>query len=324
MNIVIRGLLAVCAALWLGVAAAQKTSYPTKSIRFIVAFQPGESADILARAMEPLLSERLRQPVVVENQPGKNGSMGIETVAKAAPDGYTIGLAGAGALAVNASLYPNMPYAAQTDLAPVTRVAEFPFLLVANPKLPAATLEELVALAHAKPGEMLLGFGGNGTMSHLAGELFKLTAKVQMVNVPYKGSAAVASDAAAGKLSLALIEVAAALPYVKTGKLKAVAVTSAKRVFAAPDAPSFAEAGFAGYAASDWLGIVVPAATPAAIIGRLNTDIVATLKRAEVRDRIVAAGAEPAPSTPAELGALMRAEAAKWAEVVRASGARPD
>jgi tripartite-type tricarboxylate transporter receptor subunit TctC len=324
MNFVIRGLFAVCAALWLGAAAAQKTAYPTKSIRFIVAFHPGEPADLLARAMVPLLSERLRQPVVVENQPGKNGSTGIETVAKSAPDGYTIGLGGAGALAINSSLYPDMPYAPQTDLAPVSRVADFPFLLIANPKLPAATLADLIALARAKPGEMLLGFGGNGSMSHLAGELFKLTAKVQMVNVPYKSSAAVATDAAAGKLSLALIEVAAAMPYVKAGKLKAVAVTSAKRVFAAPDAPSFNEAGLPGYVATDWLGIVVPAATPAAIVGRLNTDIVATLTRAEVRDRIVAAGAEPAPSTPAELGALIRAETAKWAEVVRVSGARPD
>jgi tripartite-type tricarboxylate transporter receptor subunit TctC len=324
MNFLIRGLFAACAALWLASAEAQQSSYPTKSIRFIVAFPPGDSADALARAMVPLLSERLKQQVVVENRPGQNGSTGIEVVAKSAPDGYTIGLGGAGALATNASLYPNMPYAPQTDLAPVTRVADFPFLLIANPKLPVATLEELVALARSKPGEMLLGFGGNGSAAHLAGELFKLMAKVQMVNVPYKSSAAVATDAAAGKLSLAMIEISAALPYVKAGKLKAVAVTSAKRVFAAPDAPSFAEAGLAGYVAMDWLGIVVPAATPSGIVGRLNTDIVATLKRAEVRDRIVAAGAEPAFSTPAELGALMRSEAAKWAEVVRISGAHAD
>jgi len=324
MNFAVRGLLAACAALWFVAAQAQQSTYPTKSIRFIVAFPPGDSADVLARAMVPLLSERLKQPVVVENRPGTNGSTGIEVVAKSAPDGYTIGLGGAGALATNASLYPNMPYAPQTDLAPVTRVADFPFLLIANPKLPVATLEELVALARSRPGEMLLGFGGNGSAAHLAGELFKLMAKVQMVNVPYKSSAAVATDAAAGKLSLAMIEIAAAQPYVKAGKLKAVAVTSAKRVFAAPEAPSFAEAGLPGYVATDWLGIVAPAATPASIIGRLNADIVATLKRAEVRDRIVAAGAEPAPSTPAELGALMRAEALKWAEVVRLSGAHAD
>jgi len=274
--------------------------------------------------MEPVLSERLRQPVVVENRPGTGGSSGIDTVAKSAPDGYTIGLGGAGALAVNASLYPKMPYHPLTDLAPVSRIAYFPFLLLAGTKMPAATLEEVIALARAKPGEMLLGFGGNGSATHLAGELFKLMAKVQVVNVPYKTTAAAAADAAAGKLPLALVDVASALPYVKAGKAKAIAVTSAKRVFAVPDAPSFAEAGLAGYEATDWLGIVAPAATPAAIVGRLNTEILAALKRAEVRDRMVAAGAEPAPSTPAELGALMRAEATKWAEVVHISGARPD
>ena len=324
MTFAIRGLLAVCAALGCATASAQQTSYPAKSIRLIVAFPPGDAADVLARAMEPVLSERLRQPVVVENRPGTGGSSGIDTVAKSAPDGYTIGLGGAGALAVNASLYPKMPYHPLTDLAPVSRIAYFPFLLLAGTKMPAATLEEVIALARAKPGEMLLGFGGNGSATHLAGELFKLMAKVQVVNVPYKTTAAAAADAAAGKLPLALVDVASALPYVKAGKAKAIAVTSAKRVFAVPDAPSFAEAGLAGYEATDWLGIVAPAATPAAIVGRLNTEILAALKRAEVRDRMVAAGAEPAPSTPAELGALMRAEATKWAEVVRISGARPD
>jgi len=324
MTFAIRGLLAVCAALGCAAASAQQTSYPAKSIRLIVAFPPGDAADVLARAMEPVLSERLRQPVVVENRPGTGGGSGIDTVAKSAPDGYTIGLGGAGALAVNASLYPKMPYHPLTDLAPVSRIAYFPFLLLAGTKMPAATLEEVIALARAKPGEMLLGFGGNGSATHLAGELFKLMAKVQVVNVPYKTTAAAAADAAAGKLPLALVDVASALPYVKAGKAKAIAVTSAKRVFAVPDAPSFAEAGLAGYEATDWLGIVAPAATPAAIVGRLNTEILAALKRAEVRDRMVAAGAEPAPSTPAELGALMRAEATKWAEVVHISGARPD
>jgi tripartite-type tricarboxylate transporter receptor subunit TctC len=274
--------------------------------------------------MVPLLAERLRQQVVIENRPGANGSDGIDLVAKAAPDGYTVGLGGSGALATNASLYPKMPYDPVKDLAPVTSIAHFPFLLVAPPKLPAATLEELIALARAKPGEMLLGFGGNGTATHLAGELFKLMAKVQMVNVPYKGHAPAAADAANGKLSLAVVDVASALPHVKAGRLKALAVTSAKRVFAAPDAPAFAEAGLPGYEAGDWLGIVVPVATPSAIIGRLNSDFVATLKRAEVRDRIIAAGAEPAPSTPVGFGALIAAEVVKWSEVVQISGARGD
>jgi len=324
MNSVTRGLLALCAALWLAPAAAQQSTYPTKSIRFIVAFQPGESADVLARAMVPLLSERLRQPVVVENRPGANGSAGIDLVAKSAPDGYTLGLGGSGALATNASLNPKLPYDPVKDLAPVTSVAYFPFLLIAHPQLPATTLAELIALARSKPGEMLLGFGGNGTATHLAGELFKLMAKVQMVNVPYKGNDAAAADTVNGKLMLAIVDVGAALPHVKAGKLKAIAVTSAKRVFAAPDAPTFAEAGLPGYAATDWFGIVVPAATPNAIVGRLNADFVATLKRAEVRDRIIAAGAEPAPSTAVGFGALIGAEVVKWSEVVQISGARAD
>lgn len=324
MKLVTRGLLAVCAALSIAPAAAQQPTYPTKSIRFVVAFAPGEPGDVLARAMVPLLAERLRQPVVIENKPGGNGSEGIDLVAKAAPDGYTIGLGGSGALATNSSLYAKMPYNPVTDLAPVTSIAQFPFLLVAPPTLPAATLEELMALARAKPGEMLIGFGGNGTATHLAAELFKLMAKVQMVNVPYKGDGAAAADAANGKLSLALVDVQSALPHVKSGKLKALAVSSAKRVFAAPDAPTFAEAGLPGYEAGDWLGIVVPVTTPGAIVARLNGDFVAALKRAEVRDRIIAAGAEPAPSTPVGFGAVIAAEVVKWSEVVQLSGARGD
>ena len=324
MRFATRGLLALCAMLCVAPAAAQKSTYPTKSIRFVVAFAPGEAADVLARAMVPLLAERLRQQVVIENRPGANGSDGIDLVAKAAPDGYTLGLGGSGALATNPSLYAKMPYDPVKNLAPVTSIAHFPFLLVAPPKLPAATLEEAIALARAKPGEMLLGFGGNGTATHLAGELFKLMAKVQMVNVPYKGDSRAAADAVNGKLSLAVVDVASALPHVKAGKLKALAVTSAKRVFAAPDAPTFAEAGLPGYEAGDWLGVVVPVATPSAIVGRLNSDFVATLKRAEVRDRIIAAGAEPAPSTPVGFGALIAAELVKWSEVVQLSGARGD
>jgi tripartite-type tricarboxylate transporter receptor subunit TctC len=322
MRFATRGLLALCAMLCVAPAAAQKSTYPTKSIRFVVAFAPGEAGDVLARAMVPLLAERLRQQVVIENRPGANGSEGIDLVAKAAPDGYTIGLGGSGALATHSSLYPKMPYNPVTDLAPVTSIAHFPFLLVAPPKLPAATLEEVIALARAKPAEMLLGFGGNGTATHLAAELFKLMAKVQMVNVPYKGDSRAAADAVNGKLSLAIVDVASALPHVKAGKLKALAVTSAKRVFAASDAPTFAEAGLPGYEAGDWLGIVVPVATPSAIIGRLSTDFASTLKRAEVRDRIIAAGAEPAPSTPVGFGALIAAEVVKWSEVVQISGAR--
>lgn len=323
MKNVVCGLLAAATALWIGVAAAQQ-KYPAKSIRFIVADVPGSSTDLVARALEPILSERLRQAVVIENRPGAGGNSGIDAVAKSAPDGYTIGLGTAGALAANVSLYPKMPYHPATDLAPVSNVAFVPFLLVAHPKVAASTLEELIVLARAKPGELLLGHGGNGTAMHLSGELFKLMATLQMVNVPYKGSAPVAKDAAGGQLQLGIVDVGTALPYVKSGTVKALAVTSARRVAAAPLVPTFAESGLPGYEATGWFGIVANARTPADIVGRLNTDIVAALKRAEVRDRIIAAGAEPAPSTPAAFGELIRSEIDKWAEVVKVSGARAD
>jgi tripartite-type tricarboxylate transporter receptor subunit TctC len=323
MGIARRGLLAASMALWMGWAAAQP-AYPTKPIRFIVPFPPGGSADLMARAMEPVLTERLRQPVIVENRPGAGGNIGLDGVAKAAPDGYTIGLGAAGALAANVSLYPKMPYDPVKDLEPVSNVAFIPFMLVAPAKLPAGTLQEVIALARAKPGELLIGFGGNGTAMHLSTELFKLMANVQMVNVPYKGSGPAAADAAAGRLSLAMVDAASALPGAKAGKLKAIAVTSANRISAAPDVPTFSESGLPGYDATGWFGIVVPAKTPASIVLRLNAEIAAVLKRAEVRDRVVAAGAEPAPSTPAQFGELIRTEIPKWAEVVKLSGARPD
>jgi tripartite-type tricarboxylate transporter receptor subunit TctC len=323
MKSVIRGLLAAGAALWLASAAAQM-AYPTKAIRLIVTFPPGGSSDLIARAMAPVLSDRLRQQVVVENRPGAGGNIGMDAVAKSAPDGYTIGMGAAGALAANVSLYPKMPYDPVKDLAPVSNVAFVPFFLVANPAVPVNTLEDVINLARAKPAELLLGYGGNGTAMHLSGELFKLMAKVQMVNVPYKGSGPAAMDAVAGQLPLAVVDVASALAQVKAGRLKAIAVTSARRVSAAPDVPTMAEAGLPGYEATGWFGIVVPAGTPAAIIGRLNADVVATLKRSDIRDRVLAAGAEPSPSTPAEFGALIRTETAKWAEVVKASGARVD
>ena len=323
MHKIIRGLLAACAALWLGAPLAQP-NYPTKAIRFIVTFPPGGSSDLIARALAAVLSDRLRQQVLVENRPGAGGNIGIDAVAKSAPDGYTMGLGAAGALAANVSLYPKMPYDPVKDLAPVSNVAFVPFFLVAKTALPANDLRELVALASAKPGQLMLGYGGNGTAMHLSGELFKLMAKVQLTNVPYKGSGPAAMDAVSGQLDLAVVDVASAINQVKAGRLKAIAVTSAKRVSVAPDVPTLAEAGLAGYEATGWFGVVMPAGTPAEIIGRMNSELVAALKRQDIRERVIAAGAEPSPSTPQEFGALIRDEIAKWAEVVKISGAKPD
>ena len=323
MRLIIRGLLAACAALWLGAPLAQP-NYPTKPIRFIVTFPPGGSSDLIARALAAVLSDRLRQQVLVENRPGAGGNIGMDAVAKSAPDGYTMGLGAAGALAANVSLYPKMPYDPVKDLAPVSNVAFVPFFLVAKTALPANDLRELIALASAKPGQLMLGYGGNGTAMHLSGELFKLMAKVQLTNVPYKGSGPAAMDAVSGQLDLAVVDVASAINQVKAGRLKAIAVTSAKRVSVAPDVPTLAEAGLAGYEATGWFGVVMPAATPAEIIGRMNSELVTALKRQDIRERVIAAGAEPSPSTPAEFGALIRDEIAKWAEVVKISGAKPD
>jgi tripartite-type tricarboxylate transporter receptor subunit TctC len=323
MRIASRVVLAVAAAAWLGAAGAQP-KYPTKSIRFIIPHPAGSAADVIARAMEPVLAERLKQPVVLENRDGAGGIAGIETVAKSAPDGYTVGVAGMTQLAANPSLYPKLSYDPAKELAPVSLVAVLPFVLVADPKVPAATLAEVIEVARAKPGELLLGYGGNGTPMHLAAELFKLLAKVQMVNTPYKSSEPVAADAAAGRLALGMVELNHAQAAIKAGKLKAIATTGAKRMGAAAGVPTMAESGLEAYEANGWLGIVVAAGTPAPIVQRLNAEVAATLKRPEVRDRIAAAGGEPAAGSPAEFAALIRAETEKWAEVVRFSGARPD
>ena len=323
MPFVIRVLCAAVAAFWLAAATAQQ-NYPTKQIRFIVTFPPGGSSDLIARALAPVLSDRLHQQVLVENRPGAGGNIGMDIVAKAAPDGYTMGLGAAGALAANVSLYPKMPYDPVKDFAPVSNVAFVPFFLIANPSLPANNVQELVALASAKPGQLMLGYGGNGTAMHLSGELFKLMAKIQLVNVPYKGSGPAAVDTVAGQLPLAMVDVASAIAQVKAGRLKALAVTTKTRIAAAPEVPTFAEQGLADYEATGWFGVVMPAGTPAEIVGRMNAELVAALKSKAIVDRVLAAGAEPSPSTPEELGALIRSEIAKWGEVVRASGAKVD
>ncbi|HEX9185157.1 MAG TPA: tripartite tricarboxylate transporter substrate binding protein [Burkholderiales bacterium] len=323
MQLFFRGLCAALATFWLAAAAAQQ-NYPTKQIRFIVTFPPGGSSDLIARALAPVLSDRLRQQVLVENRPGAGGNIGMDLVAKAAPDGYTMGLGAAGALAANVSLYPKMPYDPVKDFAPVSNVAFVPFFLIANPSLPANNLQELVALASAKPGQLMLGYGGNGTAMHLSGELFKLMAKIQLVNVPYKGSGPAAVDTVGGQLPLAIVDVASAIAQVKAGRLKALAVTTRTRIPAAPEVPTFAEQGLPDYEATGWFGVVMPAGTPADIVGRMNAELVAALKRKEIIDRVMAAGAEPSPSTPEEFGALIRSEIAKWGEVVKASGAKVD
>jgi tripartite-type tricarboxylate transporter receptor subunit TctC len=308
-------LLALIAAVLLG-AAAHAQDYPAKPIRYIVPFPPGGSSDLIARAIAPIIADRLGQPVLVENRAGAGGMIGVDIVAKAPPDGYTIGLAAAGALSSNVHLYPTMPFNPEKDLAPVTMLAMIPFFLVANPSQPN-TLKELIAAAKAKPGALAVGYGGNGSTMHLAGELFNMMAGVKLQAVPYKGSGPVSADVLGGQVPLGVVDVPSAIAHVRAGKMRALAVTSKRRIAAAPEVPTFEEAGVPGYEAIGWFGTVAPANTPAAIVNRLNREIAAALQDKEIRERAIAAGTEPLTNTPQEFAALIREETVKWAQVIR-------
>jgi tripartite-type tricarboxylate transporter receptor subunit TctC len=295
--------------------------YPSKPIRFLVPFPPGGSSDLIARAIAPRMSERLGQPVVVENRPGAGGMIGVEAVAKAAPDGYTIGLAAAGALSSNMHLYPTMPYHAEKDLAPISMLAMIPFFLVAHPSQ-ASSLRELIETAKAKPGALSYGHGGQGSTMHLAGELLNMMAKVRVQAVPYKGSGPVSADVLGGQVPLGVVDVPSAIANVRAGKLRALAVTSKRRISAAPEVPTFEEAGLPGYEAVGWFGTVAPAGTPPGVINKLNSEIRAALSIPDVRERAIAAGAEPSANSPQEFAAFIREETKKWAEVIKAAGVK--
>ena len=294
-------------------------SYPAKPIRFIVSFPPGGSSDLIARAIAPHMSARLGQPVVVENRPGAGGMIGVDAVAKAAPDGYTIGLAAAGALSSNISLYPKMPFHPENDLAPISTLAMIPFFLIAHPSQPA-TLKEVIAKAKSAPGALSFGHGGNGSTMHLSGELLNMLANVKIQAVPYKGSGPVSADVLGGQVPLGVVDVPSAISNVKAGKVRALAVTSKQRISAAPEVPTFEEAGVPGYEAIGWFGVVAPKETPRPIIDRLNAEIRAALAAPEIRERALAAGTEPFTNTPEEFAAMIREETKKWAEVIKAGG----
>ena len=296
-------------------------AYPAKPIRYIVSFPPGGSSDLIARAIAPRLSERLGQPVVVENRGGAGGMIGVDAVAKSAPDGYTIGLAAAGAMSSNISLYPSMPFHPEKDLAPVSMLAMIPFFLVAHPSQPA-TLQALIEAARTKPESIAYGYGGNGSTMHLAGELFNMMARIKLHAVPYKGSGPVAADVVGGQVALGVVDVPAAIANVRAGKIRALAVTTKRRIAAAPEVPTFEEAGVPGYEAIGWFGTVAPAGTPPEIVERLNAEIRAALALPEIRERALAAGVEPFTNSPQEFAALIREETRKWAEVIRTAGVK--
>ncbi len=312
--------IAVLAALAALPAVAQ--NYPTRAIRLVVPSSPGGGTDITGRIVAQKLSEQLGQTVVVDNRAGAGTIIGNDIVAKAPPDGYTL-LMGLSTLAINPSMYEKMPYDALKDFAPVSLAVMSPNVLTVHPSLPAKTVKEFIALAKTKPGTITYGSAGQGTSPHLSGELLKVLAKIDIVHVPFKGSGQSVISSLAGEIASNFPSVPTAMPYIKAGKLRALGVTTAKRTQALPDVPSIAEAGVPGYEATQWFGVLAPAGTPRPIIDKLNAEMVKLLKSPDVRERFIADGTDPAPTTPEEFAAYIKSETDKWTKVIKAAGIKP-
>src|SRR4051812_13862463 len=322
MNVMRRGLLAVFLAICASTAGAQ--SWPSKPIKWIVPFAAGGTTDILARTVAEKLSVALGQPVIVDNRPGAGGGLGAEVTAKSPPDGYTIMGGTISTHAINASLYNNLPYDPVKDFTAITLIARVPNMLVVNPDIPARSVAELITVMKANPGKYTFASSGNGTSQHLSGELFKSMAGVDMQHVPYKGSPPALQDVMGGQVSMTFDNITTALPLARSGKLRALAVTTAKRSSVAPDVPTLAESGLPGYEIGSWQGVFAPAGTPPAIVKRLNDEIVKIINTPEVRDKLAALGAEPVGNSQEEFSAMVKAEVVKWADVVKKSGAKVD
>ncbi len=315
-------LLTLCASMACGTLAYAQ-AYPQRPVRLIVPFAPGGTTDILARLIGQKLTPVLGQPVVIDNRPGANGAVGSEFVAKSAPDGHTLIMGYLGSLAISPHLYSKLPYDAVRDFAPVTLVASTVQAIVAHPSLPPSCVE-LIALAKRRKGQITYASAGIGSPSHLAGELFRMMAGVEIVHVPYKGSGAALTDLLGGHVALSFGGLAAGMPYVKTGRLRLLAVTTAKRSSAAPEVPTIAESGVPGFDVSSWFGVLAPAGTPREAVDRLHTEIARILTAKDVKDRLAADGAEPVGNTPQEFAEFIRAELAKWGKVVKGAGIRPE
>ena len=295
-------------------------NYPAKPVRMMVPFEPGGATDILARIICAELTNSLSQSFFVENKSGAGGNLGANVVAKADPNGYTLLLAGAGNIVINPSLFANMPFDPMTDLAPVSLMVTTMNVLMVHPSVPAKSVLELIALAKEKPGKLTFASTGNGGTQHLSGELFKMLAKVNILHVPYRGSAPAMSDFVAGRTDMMFDAVATALPRVQAGTVRALGVTAKKRSAMLPNVPTIAEAGLPEYEATTWFGVMAPARTPRSVIDRLNRAIVDALKKPEMIEKIRSIGAEPFSNTPEEFKDLIRADTEKWRVVVKAAG----
>jgi tripartite-type tricarboxylate transporter receptor subunit TctC len=295
-----------------------------RTIRIIVPFTPGGSTDILARAIAPKLAQALGQNVVVDNKPGAGGSIGAAEAAKAEPDGNTLLMGHIGTLAINPSMYPKLPYDPLKNFVPVAYVARVPNVLVVNAASSIRSLKDLVAAARAQPGRLSYSSGGNGSAAHITFESLKLKTRIFMVHIPYRGAAPSVTDVIAGQVDCTFTGAPAVIPHVRSGRLRALAVSSPRRLAALPEVPTVDESGYPGFEADQWYGIVAPAGTPASVVARLNTEINKALALPDVAQQLAVEGATPMPTNPQAFGDLIRREIPRWAEVVKAGNVKPD
>jgi tripartite-type tricarboxylate transporter receptor subunit TctC len=316
-------LLAACMIAF-GAAAAAAQHYPEKPIHLIVPFPPGGSTDIFARTIAQKLSESFKQQVIVDNRAGAGGAIGAEVAGKSPPDGYTLLMGHIGTLAVNPALYPKLPYDPVKSFAPVSLVASVANVLVVHPSLPVNNISELIAYARANPGKLNYGSGGSGSAAHIAFEYFKQQTKTDIVHVPYKGTVPSVTDLIGGQISMTMTGVPPLLQFVRSGKLRALGVSSLKRIEALPDVPTIAESGVKDFDATQWYGIVAPAGTPREIVLKLNGEIRAILQTKEMRERMLAEGAIAMPTTPEEFGKHIKSEIARWGGVIMSADIKAD
>jgi tripartite-type tricarboxylate transporter receptor subunit TctC len=300
---------------------ADAQSYPTRPVRVIVNFPPGAGVDISTRLVTAKLTETLGQQFLVDNRAGAAGNIGIELASRAAPDGYTV-LAATAAAAVSQTVFPKISFDLNRDFAPIAMIASAPFVLAVHPSVQAKTLPELIALAKSKPGQLSYATPGTGSSPHLAGELLKMLSGADMLHVPYKGMVPAATDVMGGNVPILFGNSLVVLPAVRSGKLRAIAITTARRSSVAPEVPTIAESGFPGYESGTWYGLMAPARAPREIVTRLNGAVVKAVQLPDVREKLIAQGAEPIIMTPEEMGAFVRAEIAKWGKVAKAANIR--
>ena len=294
--------------------------FPTKLVKFVVPQTPGGATDVFARKIGQILSERWGQPVIIENRAGAGGVVGTDVVAKSAPDGYTLLVTYAGSQAINASLYPKLPFDSIKDFQTVATIAVTPFILIVNPKLPAKTFAEFIDLAKAKPGTLTYASSGNGSVNHLIGEMVKSQTGISMLHVPYRGVAPAITDVMGGQVDSAFSSVPSVLQMIRGGNVRALAVSSARRVAIAPEIPTIAESGIAGFDVNPWWGILAPAGTDMAIVRKINSDVASVLATREMIDFLATQGAEPLTTSPEEFLGILQTDVGKWAKVVKDAG----